>query len=245
MKKIVSFACAAIVAVPAFSQFTTGGSSSSTFNSDPISDYNQLGIYYNNSNFNYTYDGDSEDDYVPTMNGFAVKYLHGFSVSKKLPMFVETGLNFNMNFGTLSDEDDDEYDYRYQYAALAVPVNFAYKFSINDNIAIKPFIGLNFKFNLLARERLNVTDSDWREYLEDKDLLKEYEEWYSFYSKDDMGDKDYTWNRFQMGWHIGVDFSFNKFIVGINYGTDFIPAWKYKKNKVSTQTLNVGVGLYF
>ncbi len=47
-------------------------------------------------------------------------------------------------------------------------------------------------------------------------------------SKENMGDKDLTWNRFQMGWHVGVGFQYKPFYLGVHYGTDFIPAYKHK-----------------
>lgn len=248
MKKFFALACAALLTVPAFAQFTTGGGASASTAANTDS-YDQVGIYYNNSHFSYDYPGEHDPDPINT-NGFALQWLHGFSVSKSLPMFVEAGLNFNFNVGSqdADKEESDTYEgQKYQYAALAIPVNFAYKWNVNESIAIKPYLGLNLKFNLLGREKTQITDK-YREYLEDReydDILEDYDKWYSFFSKDDMDGKEFTWNRFQLGWHIGVDFSFNKFFVGINYGTDFIPAQKYKKYKTNSSTLNLGVGLYF
>jgi hypothetical protein len=42
-----------------------------------------------------------------------------------------------------------------------------------------------------------------------------------------MGDSESTWNRFQMGWHVGVGFQFTPFYLGFQYGTDFIPTYSY------------------
>lgn len=164
-------------------------------------------------------------------------------------MYVETGLNLNFNFASVPVDDNDLEDYlsnQYQFAALAVPVNFAYKFDINDTFDIKPYLGLNLKLNLIGKNRLKITDDDLRDLMEDEGYdLDDYEEWGSVFNKDDMGGKNATWNRFQLGWHIGADFVFNKFFAGLSYGTDFIPAFSYKKNKINTATFNVGVGLYF
>lgn len=256
MKKIITLACAALLTAPAFAQFTTGGmttsKSSSSFGSgSEVSDYNEIGVSYTMLKFTDAGDDEYMEDGLNT-NGFSVKYIHGFSVSKSLPMFVETGLNFHFGFHSEEDEDTDDIMYKSQFASLAIPVNFAYRFNISESFAIKPFIGLNFKLNVLGRSHISLS-SDFKDDLKDygwsNSDIKEVEEWSSYYSKKDMGDKDFTWNRFQLGWHIGVDFEFNKFFVGINYGTDFIPAFKYHKDKVdaklNSQTLNIGVGVLF
>ena len=60
-----------------------------------------------------------------------------------------------------------------------------------------------------------------------------------------MGDKDYTWNRFQLGWHVGVGFNYKALYLGVNYGTDFINAYKHKKSHVSSGNLAVTVGYCF
>lgn len=213
---------------------------------NPIHDYDLLGFYYTLEKFSPKYEGNDDPDPVNT-NGFQFKYLHGFSVSKSLPMFVEFGAD--IHYGTGKEDTSNDYvKNKYQVFDLAVPVNFAYRFQIADFFAIKPFIGLNFKINLLGRSRTELTDDFMNDY--EEVYGHEYDgernsEWIDLFSSDDMGGSDYTWNRFQLGWHLGVDFEFNKFFIGLNYGTDFIPAWKYKKNKVNSQTFNIGLGFVF
>ena len=67
----------------------------------------------------------------------------------------------------------------------------------------------------------------------------------SVFSKDDMGSKDATWNRFQMGWHIGAGLQYNAFYLGVEYGTDFIPAFKYEKAKVNSSHQKISHGYCF
>ncbi len=43
-----------------------------------------------------------------------------------------------------------------------------------------------------------------------------------------MDGSEYTWNRFQMGWQIGVGFQYKPFYLGVQYGTDFIHAYSHK-----------------
>lgn len=247
MNKIQSLVaiCALLCGATASAQFTTGGksNSASTSSIQEAASYDQFGISY--TNVKYTQSDDDMGDDIST-NGISLKYLHGFSVSNKLPIYVEAGLNLNFNFASIAIDNDyykdiAEFSNKYQFAALAIPVNVAYRFNINETITIKPYLGLNFKINLLGRGKrdVKVLDDDYEDYF-DEDY-----EWASFYSKDDMGDKDAVWNRFQMGWHIGADVQFNKFFIGLNYGTDFIPAWKHKKYKVNSGTFNIGLGFYF
>ena len=268
MKKIKAMvlACALLCGLSAAAQFSTGGSSSSSSNGEN-SDYNQIGLSYVNESFSFDYPKDSGFDKIGA-NGFGLKYIHGFSVSKSLPMFVETGLSFNFNVGSKSldfggdyDYDygyDDDYDYdyaptvKYQHAALAVPVNFAYKFNINENFAVKPYLGLNFKFNILGRQKIDYgydDDYDYDYYAYDDDYYDEdmSDRWSNLYSKKDMD--SLTWNRFQMGWQIGADVQFKKFFLGLEYGTDFIKAQSKKqygeKFNVNSGTFKLSIGYCF
>ncbi len=152
-------------------------------------------------------------------------------------MFVETGLNLNFGFGSDTGKKVDLYDgwiqanNKKQFINLQVPVNFAYKFAIADGVSVSPYVGLNFKFNLTGRMKADFDygydPEEYRnldEFIEDNNLPDSEGDWLSVFSKDDMGSKDATWNRFQMGWHIGAGLQYNAFYLGVEYGTDFIPA---------------------
>lgn len=74
----------------ASAQFTN--TTSSTAN-DGICDYNRIAVSYNNTHFGFNEYLGSDNNF--NLNGFGVNYIHGFSVSKRFPIFVETGVNFN------------------------------------------------------------------------------------------------------------------------------------------------------
>lgn len=258
MKKIIALACATLM------------SASTVMHAE---DFNQIGLAYNLDMFHPSAKGSDNIN----ASGVAIKYIHGFGVSNSLPMFVETGLNVAFGFGSNDQESFEVFEdldgigwiaTKSQFANLSVPVNFAYRFNISDNFTIKPYLGINFKFNVLGRQKSELTNdfyNDLTDYLVDKYEITEAEateivnktadeasenmgEWTNLYSSSDrhgMGSKDYAWNRFQLGWHIGADLEFNNFVVGLNYGTDFIPAWKLKKNKVNSSTFNIGIGFNF
>lgn len=186
-------------------------------------DYNMVGLSYNNTSYGYNdaYGKEHKDNNFST-NGFGIDYIHGFSVSKSLPMFVEVGGNVNFNFYSETEKEDGYKDTnKFQNINLQVPVNFAWRFNIIEEFSIKPYVGLNFKLNFVSKSK-----SIW----EDPDGEKEETEWLNYFDKGEkhMESSDYTWNRFQMGWHIGVGFQYKPFYLGVQYGTDFIHAYSHK-----------------
>lgn len=211
-------------------------------------DYNRVAISYEHPTLSFNKDASMWDDKSESVgtNGFGINYIHGFSIAKN--MFIETGGNFNFNFGSKSDKWTEE-DYwsedktKFQNINLQVPVNYVYRFNVAENISIDPYVGLNFKLNLVSKFKNEYSDSDG-----DNDSS----DWYNCFSSDekDMGHKDATWNRFQMGWHIGVGCNYQRYYLGIQFGTDFIPAYSHKfdggdKPKINTSDLKISVGYTF
>lgn len=256
MNKIQSLVaiCALFCGATASAQFTTGGKSTSTAslgaNTDP---YSRFTISYENTHLSCG--GDLEDSFNGEnsvgLNGFGLEYTHGFSVSKSLPMFVEAGIKLQFGQGSVS-QDRKIYGYdveeiqKYQQLSFVVPVNFTYKFAINDNMSVAPYLGINFKVHALGRYKgeMKFDDDDLQDaYEEEADEI----EWINVFSddEDNMGDKDYTWNRFQMGWQIGVGLNVKSFYIGLQYGTDFIPAYKYKKYSINSGTFAAKIGFNF
>lgn len=226
-------------------------------------DYNRVAISYDNTR--YSAGGDEkelgfgpDDTKSIATNGFGLNYIHGFSLSKSLPMFLEVGGNINFNFyGDSEREKGDDFDYRYQFQNinLQVPVNFTWRFNIVEDFTIAPYVGINFKLNLMQRGRA------WYDFTpeddEEQKFLDESKKWTNFMSdKEDGGmySKDYTWNMFQMGWHIGVNFQYTNWVLGVQYGTDFIPAYSHTfeysdskdwKSRINTSNLKLSVGYCF
>lgn len=71
---------------------------------------------------------------------------------------------------------------------------------------------------------------------------------FDVFDNDDMEDDDFTWNRFQMGWQIGVNVNFQKAYLGLSYGGDFTKTVKYmdgltgsgKDYKMKTTSITLG-----
>lgn len=249
--KILMMAGALAVATPAFAQFSnaSAGGNRSTGGSTMVKDCTP----YDRISLSYDYWKSSKEmfyDDADATNGIAIDYIHGFSVSKTLPLFIETGVG--ANFGFWGDTDDERYSdadvkYRFSQISLAVPVNVAYKFNINNDFSIQPYLGLNLKFNLYANmsTKIDCDDSDDQEDIDD---LSDEQFRMAFgtprdmnmFDKDDMG-KDGQWKRFQLGWHIGVGVNYKALYVGLSYGTDFMEICK----KHSTSNFKIGVGFNF
>lgn len=229
-------------------------------------DYNRLAVSFDNTHYGLNKNMKAEvgiDGYGT--NGFGINYLHGFGVAEN--MFVETGLNLDFGWGSKEmATESGNLGYGYSYTAklllkakninMQLPVNFVYRVGVGDNMWVSPYVGINFKVNLVGKLKQDVdfTSNLPAEYNDEiNEEIAEYAtDWRNVYSdsKENMGDKDNTWNRFQMGWHIGCGFQYSKYYIGVQWGTDFIPAYSHKfevgdKDKVSTSNLKVSLGYTF
>lgn len=232
-----------------FSNNTRTSSGETSYTTEEIvPSYDRFQISYVNEKIS----PDKGDDY--STNGVGLKWIHGFSVSKNLPLYVQTGLDLHVGFWSDDIKMKDYGDNTYQKTKLttlnaAIPVNLAYKFNVSPSFSIEPLVGLNVKFNILSKTKNSVdTDLDWlTEKIKDMDK-EEFEETFEFkesinnFDKKDTGSKDTAWKRFQIGWHIGANFIFSqKYYAGITYGTDFMELCK----KTNSSTLTVGLGYVF
>ena len=110
-----------------------------------------------------------------------------------------------------------------------VPVSLAYAFHIPETkLTLIPYLGLDLRCNIIGRAsaKYNLTSAgleqllqagftkqEINENLADKDL--------DLFDKNDMGSDAATWNRIQIGWHIGLNARINdQFLIGASYGTD-------------------------
>lgn len=215
-----------------FAQFTNATSAD-------IGDYNTVYLQWNPSSF-VPDEGDSK-----FFNGFSAGYNHAFSLSRSIPLYVEAGLGIQYSFWSGDmyvplkyKSDAKNYEVKIKDADIKllsakVPLSLAYKFDIpNSNISIIPNAGVDFRFNILAKlnndelkESINLFDDDLSYLGEGSEGLK-------------LGE---TWKRFQVGWHVGVNFMFNNtFMIGGSYGTDFTTIWDYFDCKMHTGSITLG-----
>ena len=243
MKKIKLFAVATMLVFcsGAYAQFTnTSSSTSSTsVNSDGWStiwvEYNSVGIKY---------DTKGTDDESAT--GLSFGYSQAFPITQSTPLFLELGLGVQYSFNTNDnlylysyDEDGDIKDYKKLDNAelkttlfsAKIPVNLIYAYQIpNSSVKIMPFIGANLRYNLSGKQKYSF---DGDEDVDEEKLEKDV------FDKKDMGSSKATWNRFQLGWNIGVKARFGEnFLVGLSYGNDFSEL--AKKTKMQTTSITFG-----
>ena len=224
MKKLFVFAIMAMFTLATQAQIVSSRSSRIT-TTGSVGDYavgnydgwSTIYLQWNPSSFSQEI-GSSE-----SFTGFSVGFNHAFSLTQSIPLYVEAGIGVQYSFW------DGTYlripDCKIKLLSAKVPVSLMYKFDIpNSTISIVPNAGLDMRFNILGKlknDDLNVT--------------------LDLFDKDDMkyGDVDISWNRFQIGWHVGVNFMFNnQFLVGASYGTDFSEI--AKNSKVHTGSITLG-----
>lgn len=211
-------------------------------------DYNRAGLTYNLGHYNFNKDMEKEAEFKGfCTNGFGLNYVHGFGLSESLPMFLEVGGELNFNFAKKNIFEDKEYGIKtfqhFQDINLNIPVNFTWHFSITDDITIAPYTGFSFKIHMMSREKVSVEGYE-----------EENSKWHSVFddAEDAMDGKDYTWNRFQMGWQLGANAIYqNKYSVGLEYGYDMIPAYSHDfkgeayNPRVTNGTFKITLGYIF
>lgn len=137
----------------------------------------------------------------------------------RLPMFIETGVRGQINFG-----DDFETTVR-----ASVPVLFTYRFALgSERNKISPFAGLNFGFNV-------VRDVDHhgyseRSYIDDDDI--------NLFQLGMMVGANFTFNRFNI--QVGYCIDFMPFYKSGSYSS-----YRSDKLKINSGTFLVGVGFEF
>lgn len=236
MKKFKLFVLLAFIglATSASAQFVNSGTSSSTSNSSSFdvtsvktSGWNRIYVSYNPSKLKFDYD-DADDI---KFKGLTVGWLRGFGLTQKLPLYMEVGAG--VQYRSYKEEESDSYGgYEASYSnkitmlSLNIPVNLLYRFNITDDFSISPYFGLDFRINVLGKNK----------YEEDYNGDVDSYDWNLFDDDDMDGD---PWGRFQAGWHLGVGFDYRVLHVGVEYGTDFNEI--AEKTKFATTSITLGL----
>lgn len=238
MKNLRKYLLLAFVglATTASAQFVNSGSSSSSsssrFTSVTTDGWNRLYVSYNPSKLTMDIDGADDLD----MKGFTVGYLRGFSVTQKVPLYIEAGAAFQ--YRNYSDDYSD-YDYeesrKVNVMSLNIPVRLLYRFNVTDDFSIEPFFGFDFRFNVSGKLKYEYSyggETESEDFnLFDKDEVNEVI---------DYGDEIDAFKRFQAGWHVGVNLSYKPVYFGVHYGKDFNEIHDDLKMKVATTYITLG-----
>ncbi|MBQ9163558.1 MAG: outer membrane beta-barrel protein [Bacteroidaceae bacterium] len=185
----------------------------------------------------------SDYDYYNNLKftGLSLGYSKAFHVSQKLPLYVEGGIGVQYSYdkNTISakaDETTTEYlTNKYRMLSAKVPVQLLYKWDVPySKFSLLPYFGLNFRFNILAKQKKeDIMMKANGEIVDQKKATIDC------FDSGDMGKSDYTWNRFQVGWELGVKATYDsKYMIGFSYGTDFNEIGK--NTSIHTTTLQLG-----
>ncbi len=136
-------------------------------------------------------------------------YVHSFAVSQNIPLFVEAGANLFWVNGDVADGN------KLQMWAVELPVNFGYKWNINDDWSIFPYAGATF-----------------RGYFSGK--LKAGGESFNVFDDDEVNE---AWKRFTAGAHVGVTANYKNYNLGVKYGFDLNKLTNEKKASAITISL--------
>lgn len=182
---------------------------------EPTADYNRVGVMYQYRDF----DGNGT-------NGFEVGYIHGFNLTKSVPLFFQTGLKLDMGFDSESTTVSGiKVDGKLKTMSLSVPLDISYKivFGENSSTAFIPFAGFNLKLNTMGKITAKASQG-------------------SVSASESISLFDEGMKHFQVGWYMGFGFQFSRVYVGADFGTDFV---KVADGGNCTPTFHLGLGYMF
>lgn len=161
------------------------------------------------------YDGGSDTDF----KGLSLEYFKGFGIIEDMPVFLEVGAGLEwLNWNDSEKQGDDDYSVSIKQSmnifSLDIPANVGYKFALQDNITIMPYVGLKARLNLLAKRSYSYKlDAPGDDYDQDNS------ESVSMFDEDKVGKQ--TLKRFLLGWQIGATATYNQYSFSISYGSCF------------------------
>jgi hypothetical protein len=135
MKKILVALVALCFAAPTFAQFSSGG-----FSLDESNVYYGLRIGANFSSLS----GDYAYNPQGTKTGMALAGVIGFRLSPDTPLFLESGVWYTQR-GAKKEKNSANFTY------LEVPLLIKYGVEVADGLAVLPFFGPYFSFNIAGK----------------------------------------------------------------------------------------------
>lgn len=209
-------------------------------------------LSYENTHFGYKSTFSEEDEAWSLgkglgLNGFGLQYTYGLGITDK-PMNIEIGLNWSMVFGSKNYKNipftgfGADIDTHINLMRLNIPVSYIYHFPVWGKFSVSPYVGLDFRFNLLSKMSIKTT-----EYV-NGDFEAEGKESFSWFNKSEMD--GHPARRFQLGWHIGVRLEYRmKYFLSLQYSTDFVRFYNHTLGEanahINTGNFALGLGYYF
>jgi len=182
------FKCLLLLAFIGLTTSVFGQSIWTTVNTDG---YNRIYVSYLPTKLKA--DGES----LKMKGSFEAGYLRGIGLTSNLPLYLEVG--GAIQYRSYKDDYEGE-SVKDNILSVNIPVALTYRINVNDDFAVSPNFGFDFRVNVLGKEKYES------EYGGDYDV--------DLFS-------DAEWGRFQAGWHIGVGLDYRALHFGVQYGTDF------------------------
>lgn len=219
--KFLALVAAMMISTTSFAQFSQSKSSSNSSNeiskgwNSLYVQYNSIGTSYSLSSFNDRNE-DYGDEYQKAidnsglsdkLNAFSIGYNRAINLTPSTPLYLEVGAALQYAFYSDEATEKDHYEevtlkYTANMLTAKVPVSLLYHIDIpNSDFAIEPFVGIDFKYNILGSAKQKLTKIN---NIFDKKKCDGHQA-----------------NRFQAGWHVGANFVYKKAFIGISYGQDF------------------------
>lgn len=203
MKRIVLLSCALAGTMSTFAQIGTVTAKNITTTTEERiieiddSKYNRISL--SPAIFHYNVagaDGGLTEEYngMGAYPGLIAEYVHGWRLMKSKPLYLESGLNFQING---SEEAQ---------IGLAVPVNLTYRYMNQKGYYISPFVGFNIGVH-----------AAFDEYVYQKSVWNSRWDWWDY--KYEYPEEKF----FQFGYNIGFNFGRRHWSIGIGYSGDIAP----------------------
>lgn len=160
-------------------------------------------------------------------NGLSIGYDRAFILSSKLPLYMEIGgaIQYAGQYIKDYDWDDDNSKITANLLSVKVPVSVLYRWNIHGSKwSIVPKAGLDGRWNIVGVGKDMYDDEDWSYNV--KRITDKYNMFKGESKGEDEDPDDGLYgsgakcNRFQAGWHIGVNVEYNSLLFGIAYTTD-------------------------
>lgn len=241
--KFLALVAAMMISTTSFAQFSQSKSSSNSSNeiskgwNSLYVQYNSIGTSYSLSSFNDR-DEDYGDEYQKAidnsglsdkLNAFSIGYNRAINLTPSTPLYLEVGAALQYAFYSDEATEKDHYEevtlkYTANMLTAKVPVSLLYHIDIpNSDFAIEPFVGIDFKYNILGSVKQKLTKIEDRPSMGsgyyDDDVYEETTKINNIFDKKKCD--GHPANRFQAGWHVGANFVYKKAFIGISYGQDF------------------------
>lgn len=165
-----------------------------------------------------------------SLGGFSVGYNRMFGLTSKAPLYAEAGVAFEY----ASEEETVEIagqkteDAKTSLYTFKVPLSIGYQFAIGQSgFSVSPYAG----FDLLYHFKGEIDEKVSGEKI---DIFKNTDE-------DNIDGS----NRFQAGWHVGLNLAYKHVFAGITYGETFNEMVKVDGCKSRLGTTSVSIGYRF